>query len=64
MMKIKSKKLDKMITTNRKVKWIKGRVKDMFFVEGIEFVNSPSQEILQLKEYISRGVCCHSSGGK
>jgi len=62
--KIKLKKLKKTITTTGIVKWTIRTLKDKFFIEGIEFVNSPSQEILQLKDYISRGVDIHSTNDK
>jgi hypothetical protein len=58
---MKLRNLEKTITTIRKVKWIKGIFKDFFFKEGIEFVNKPSQAILQLEECISRGVDIHHS---
>jgi hypothetical protein len=48
--------MHKEITALGKVKWIKGKFKDLFFKEGIEFVNKPGQAMLQLEEYISRGV--------
>jgi hypothetical protein len=64
MIKMKLKILNKMITTNAKVKRIKGKFRDMFFMEGIEFVNAPSQAILQLEELISRGVDIHGPDDK
>jgi hypothetical protein len=64
MIKMKLKKLDKVITIIGKVKWAKRRLKDLFFEEGIEFGDTPSQDILQLKEHISRGMDIHSSDDK
>ena len=64
MIKMKLRNIGKIITAFGKVKWTKGMFKDKFFEEGIEFVDTPSQEILQLEECISRGIDVHGSDDK
>jgi hypothetical protein len=64
MIKMKLKNLGKIITTVGKVKWTKGILKDKFFEAGIEFVNTPSQSLLQLEEFIGLGVDFHEPDDK
>ena len=64
MIKMKLKNLGKIITTVGKVKWTKGILKDKFLEAGIEFVDTPSQLVLQLEECISQGVDIHDPDDK
>ncbi len=41
------------ITVFGKVKWIRSRSRDSFYEAGVEFFNTPDEEIKKLAEYIS-----------
>lgn len=47
------KTLKKQITALGKVKWIKVIIDDKFYEAGVEFVDTPSEAILKIKEYVS-----------
>lgn len=62
--KMKLKTLGKMITTIGKVKWTKGIIKDKSYEAGVEFIDTPYEDVLKLEEYISRGVDVHDFKNK
>jgi hypothetical protein len=45
--------LKKQITALGKVKWIKVIVEDIYYEAGVEFVNTPSEAIRKIEDYIS-----------
>ena len=47
------KTLKKQITALGKVKWIKIIIEDKYYEVGIEFVDTPSEAIQKIEEYIS-----------
>ncbi|MBN1470308.1 MAG: PilZ domain-containing protein [Syntrophaceae bacterium] len=47
------KTLEKQIIALGKVKWIKVIIKDKFYEAGLEFVDTPSEAIQKIKDYIS-----------
>lgn len=47
------KTLEKQITALGKVKWIKVIIKDKFYEAGLEFVDTPSEAIQKIKDYIT-----------
>ncbi|MGA2783052.1 MAG: PilZ domain-containing protein [Smithella sp.] len=49
----KLKNLQQKITALGKVKWIKIIIKDKYYEAGIEFVDTPSEAIQKIEDYIS-----------
>ena len=47
------KTLEKQIIALGKVKWIKVIIEDKFYEAGLEFVDTPSEAIQKIKDYIS-----------
>lgn len=45
--------LEKQITALGKIKWIKVIIEDKFYEAGIEFVDTPSDAIKKIEDYIS-----------
>jgi c-di-GMP-binding flagellar brake protein YcgR len=47
------KALKKQITAIGKIKWIKVIIEDAYYEAGVEFVNTPSEAIKKIENYIS-----------